>query len=303
MFLRESVLLCALFSALPVFAGEMPFGFSTELRCDEASGRVGFAEGAAILQNGSEASLLHQAPAASGARYESEAGDLVFWIKGDEALFSTDEGEQTCALIPDPSTWTARGNEPGWRIDVEDGKLAATLDYGEITLEKDLPDARLFDGALWYDWPDLSLFLRPSLCRDDMTGMTYPESVTLKYGGKMLRGCAGEALDVLAGPEWRVEDIEGAGIIDASHVTLAISKEARVSGSASCNRYMGALELGPEGLSFGPLAATQMMCPEALMAQEGRYLAALASVDWFEIDETGALVLYASGAPVITASR
>lgn len=52
------------------------------------------------------------------------------------------------------------------------------------------------------------------------------------------------------------------------------------------------------------LAGTTMMaCPEALMAQESRFLDALARVDGYRIDEAGTLVLTAAKSAAITAKR
>lgn len=304
MLFRESVFLIAVLSASPAFSGDLPFGFSTQVACETVAGRVGFAEGAAVLLDlGGEVSHLHQSVSASGAKYETEAGDLVFWIKGDEASLVAGGTEQACLLSLEALGWTAGGNEPGWRIGVTEGRLEALLDYGETGFDKDLPEARLFDGALWYDWPDLALFLRPTLCHDDMTGMPYPESVTLKRGEQVLRGCGGAPLALLSGSGWRIEDIAGQGVIDASDVTLTVSPEGQVSGQAGCNRYTGGVELTGEGLTFGPLASTRMMCPEALMVQEARYFELLSTVDRFDIDETGALVLYGLDEAVITARR
>lgn len=303
MLIRESVFLIALVSAVPAFSGDVPFGFSTQVQCEATSGRVGFADGAAILDLGTSLSVLHQSVSASGAKYESEAGDVIFWIKGNEAFFSSGETEQSCQLSQTSANWVARGNEPGWSLTVSDGRFEARLDYGETSLAKDLPEARLFEGALWYDWPDLSLFLRPTLCHDDMTGMPYPESVTLKRGDQVLRGCAGAPLQLISGAEWRIEDIFGQGVTDANQLTLSVVPEGRVSGTAGCNNYTGALDLTGEGLHFGPLAATKMMCSEPLMAQENRYFEALSSVDRFDIDDTGALVLYSLDTAVIIARR
>ncbi|WP_434289653.1 META domain-containing protein [Celeribacter sp. SCSIO 80788] len=303
MLIRESVFLLAVLSGSSAFSGDIPFGFSTQVACETVTGRVGFAEGAAILDLGGDISLLHQSISASGAKYETEAGDLVFWIKGDEASLVADGAQQTCQLSQEAFDWTAGGNEPGWRIGVAEGRLEALLDYGETSLDVDVPEARLFDGALWYEGLELSLFLRPTLCHDDMTGMPYPESVTLKRGEQVLHGCGGAPLALLSGSDWRIEEIAGQGVIDASDVTLTVSPEGQVSGQAGCNRYTGGVELTGEGLTFGPLASTRMMCPETLMVQEARYFEVLFTVDRFDIDETGALVLYSLDEVVITARR
>lgn len=105
--------------------------------------------------------------------------------------------------------------------------------------------------------------------------------------------------------EWQVEDIGGGGIIDSSHVTLDFSEAGRIAGSGGCNRYTAALAEDGGGLTIGPAAATRMACPEALMNQEQRFFDALSSVERYERDGTGALLLFASdgAGPVIVARQ
>ncbi len=69
---------------------------------------------------------------------------------------------------------------------------------------------------------------------------------------------------------------------DGSAVTLELSADGSVAGSATCNRYRGTYTVDEETISFGTLATTRMACPsEALAAQEAAYLAALATaVTW-----------------------
>lgn len=99
-----------------------------------------------------------------------------------------------------------------------------------------------------------------------------------------------QRLEQLLG-EWQVEDINGAGIIDSSHVTITFNEEGRVYGSTSCNRYSSDYELTNEGLTFGHSLATKMACPEALMNQEQKFLEVFNEINQFDIDETGALIL------------
>jgi heat shock protein HslJ len=126
--------------------------------------------------------------------------------------------------------------------------------------------------------------MAPGLCRDDMTGMPHPETVTITLEGRQLRGCGGDPRDLLTGAEWVVQDIEGRGIVDSSRVTLNFAEDGGLSGTASCNRYATRFEISGEGVSIGQIAATQMMCPEALMTQERAVFAALAAVGRFDID-------------------
>ncbi|MHB2168770.1 META domain-containing protein [Alsobacter sp. R-9] len=102
---------------------------------------------------------------------------------------------------------------------------------------------------------------------------------------------------------WVVEDIGGKGIVDRSRPTIAFSAEGAVSGSGSCNRFMGGFALHDANLSFTPLASTQMACPEALMKQEQAYFALLSAVTRYEIDATGALRLFTADGQSITARR
>ena len=66
--------------------------------------------------------------------------------------------------------------------------------------------------------------------------------------------------------------------------TLAFDGEGRVSGSGGCNRFTGSYTFTDGELSFGPLAGTKMMCPEAVMDQEDRFHRALGAVDRVERD-------------------
>ncbi|SFJ54329.1 META domain-containing protein [Celeribacter neptunius] len=297
---RFSHILIFTLLAAPAVA-EVPFGFSTRVACDAQHGVVGFAKEVAVLALGEDQIPLSQAISASGARYVSGEGDVEFWIKGDAASLEIGGASQSCTLTQRP--WVARGNEPGWLITVADGRLKALLEYGTRELELTPPEAELRDGALWYDLPEMEITVEKALCHDDMTGRPYPEQVMLDLEGTTLRGCAGNTMDLLTGREWRIEDIMGQGVVDNSQTTLLVGADGHLSGKASCNRYMGQMGLTGEGLDIGPLASTRMMCPEALMAQETRYLSALQSVDRFDIDETGALVLYSLDQAVITARR
>ena len=78
--------------------------------------------------------------------------------------------------------------------------------------------------------------------------------------------------------DWLVEDISGRGVIDNLQSTLRFDAKGRVYGIGGCNRFTGVVKSSGDGLSFGPLAATQMACPPAIADQESRYFAALAAV-------------------------
>ncbi|CTQ32271.1 serine hydrolase [Jannaschia rubra] len=107
----------------------------------------------------------------------------------------------------------------------------------------------------------------------------------------------------LLGAEWRVEDIAGRGVIDSSHVSLKFLADGRLAGSATCNRMIGNYETDDGTITIAVPGATMMACPEALMNQERLFLDLLPTVQGYEIDDTGALILTTEDGSTITARR
>lgn len=81
------------------------------------------------------------------------------------------------------------------------------------------------------------------------------------------------------------------------HLILSGQGE-RVSGSGGCNRLMGAYTLDGEKLGFARLASTMMACLGDGMAQEQRFLQALARVAGYSIRGEQLVMLDAAGQPV-----
>lgn len=65
--------------------------------------------------------------------------------------------------------------------------------------------------------------------------------------------------------------------------------EGRVSGSASCNRYMASFKIEGEQLQITPAATTSKACMGDVMKRESEYLAALVGVQQYQIDDQGQL--------------
>ncbi len=107
----------------------------------------------------------------------------------------------------------------------------------------------------------------------------------------MVAGCAGmwnsESVDgdSLVGTYWQVESVDSGGIIDNSMITVSFPEQGRIAGSTGCNRFMGNFVVSDKGkVSVSGLGSTRRACPEALMNQESKVLAALESTVKVEME-------------------
>lgn len=98
----------------------------------------------------------------------------------------------------------------------------------------------------------------------------------------------------LAGSEWLLEDLGGLGVVDNIQATLTFPEAGKVAGNGSCNRFFGSAEVSGDSIKLGPLASTRMMCPEAVMNQETKYINALQAAERFEW-KAPYLLIYSKG--------
>lgn len=291
----------------PVELGEImlspyqPMGFASTLRCGEERLRVGFFENRAVLETDTDRIILSQVRAASGAKFEDpDNPDIFYWSRGDTALVSlTGETLPECVAVPpEPDQpYRARGTEPFWSLTIAGGLVELIPNIGMTPVQARLPQAGLEGSDFVFDMAGAGMVLRLSetICRDLMSGTPYPQTVSVTWQDTVLEGCGGESMDLLAGMEWVVEEVDGTDVIDDSRLTLefdAITR--RLSGQGGCNRFNAAFDLSGEGLSIGPPAATRMACVAPLMEQEQQVFSLLQRLSRFDIDETGALLLFSN---------
>jgi heat shock protein HslJ len=98
----------------------------------------------------------------------------------------------------------------------------------------------------------------------------------------------------LASSEWLLEDLVGLGVIDNIQATLTFPEASKVAGNGSCNRFFGPAEVSGNAIKLGPLASSRMMCPEAVMNQEMKYMNALQTAGHFEWKDPY-LLIYCKG--------
>jgi heat shock protein HslJ len=286
----------------------MPLGFTSRMDCGGTLVDLSFAGSQARLRAGAETFDLDTVMSGSGARYsDGRTPETILWTKGNGAsvtLRGQDLPECQPALPAAFFPLTARGNEPGWVLTVTETGFVYDGDMGARRLEGPLPvPDPILGGAGFVVSDDFRFTVDQSLCRDTMSGMPFPVSVTLTEAGRSLSGCGGQPGDLITG-RWTVEALDGAALSETAEVDITFDpKSGRVFGTSGCNRFSGGFTLTGEGLGFGAAAGTMMACPEDQMAVEQAFLSGLTTISRFDIAADGALELYAADRVVIRARR
>ncbi len=284
--------------------------FRSTLQCGEQRITVDRTDGGLRLTVGDETFDLRPVAAASGAKYAAvDDPATTFWSKGDRALLEMrGQAYPECTTGDDAAqVFRATGNEPSWVLEMDDQEMTLLTDFGETRLAAPTPVPQATNDGKTYvatvGGKSLSVIISPRPCTDTMSGMPYPNTVTVRLDGETLRGCGGDPATLLRGAEWVVEDLDESGLIDRSRVTLNFGADGRVFGHASCNTYNGGYVLTGEGLTLSEIVTTMMACAPALMTQESRFLDFLKNAQRFEIGADGALILHTNDLRTIRARR
>jgi heat shock protein HslJ len=211
------------------------------------------------------------------------------------------------AAGPAISAVRARGNEPGWSVDLSESAVVLTTPDGEIRAGAPVLDTTFDDGAILFvasgEKGEIAVKVLDRVCTDSMSGMPHPQSVRVWSGGQELQGCGGEPASLLHGPEWTVDELDGKAPVKDSKITLNFGADGSLSGSSSCNRLATSYTLTGEGLSIAQGAGTMMACDQPVMEQEGAFLALLSKVSGFGVTDDGALLLKTADGKTIRARR
>ena len=102
----------------------------------------------------------------------------------------------------------------------------------------------------------------------------------------------------LEGTTWVLTSYDGPDVPDGVSVDLLL-EDGKASGRSGCNSYGGSYETSGDQLTFGPLAATQMACPQEQMDVEAAYLAALERTAGSAVDGDELVLSDAQGAELL----
>ena len=155
--------------------------------------------------------------------------------------------------------------------------------------------------------------MRPKMEGDGVHEVVIVETFQGAWPGERCAGAVDPA--PLIGTHWRLTALLGdaAGPVDPelrAHLVLeagggGANEENRARGSSGCNRFTGSYSQDRENVSFGPAAATRMMCaaPEGIMEQEARFLKALETAATARFEGDSLELRTATGALAVSARR
>ncbi|MPW30304.1 hypothetical protein F9L16_15055 [Agarivorans sp. B2Z047] len=117
---------------------------------------------------------------------QAPQADYLAKITPDEWQYLASEGPGCKLDIAELSAW---GNEPGWRIDIEDNKLLLSTLSGAAN--KTITRSGIDKGLhYWQAGSELYLSVSKQQCLDTMADSVYSYSAELTYKGKIYQGCA-----------------------------------------------------------------------------------------------------------------
>ncbi len=172
--------------------------------CDEFAFSIRTGPGELALYLPDRYVVLSQVRAASGAKYVE--GDIVFWNKGSEALLEIgnkvyDQCRANAVRVPRvkagryPVDLRATGNEPGWIIEVVEGRsIRLVMNYGQTELVFSAPaflktkTGRVLD--LTTEAHHLTVHIENIECQDTMSGALFNAAARVELDEKLYSGCA-----------------------------------------------------------------------------------------------------------------
>jgi uncharacterized membrane protein len=98
-----------------------------------------------------------------------------------------------------PVPFRARGNEPGWALEIGARDMTLLADYGELRLAAPAPAPSTSGDTTHYAARPQNHVIEVTvvhrLCHDGMCGFPSPSIVTVRLDGRELHGCGGERMD------------------------------------------------------------------------------------------------------------
>ncbi len=114
-----------------------------------------------------------------------------------------------------------------------------------------------------------------------------------------LAGTLAQAGTLLPGSRWQPVEMEATAVPADTGMFIGFGEDGRIEGHGGCNGFFGSYEVMGETLEIGPLGATRMACPEAIMDRELRFFEVLSRVHRYRRDGADLVLEDAAGTPVL----
>ena len=205
------------------------------------------------------------------------------------------------------------GNEPSWSVNLtEPGMARWSTPDGESVVYRGVATRHAFlPETLWRGSPaagrDLVVWLQDSTCTDNMSGNKLPVTARVSTpDGRFLSGCCRVPAAAAAGPPparlegaaWQLKELPGPQSAALGQLTRPVTirfESGRLSGFAGCNNFSGSYTLDGDQLKIGPVASTQMACPEPGSSIENAFHKALSGTLRYAVDGDDLSATTASG--------
>ncbi len=162
--------------------------------------------------------------------------------------------------------YRALGTEPFWSLTIARGRMRLS-EPGRPDAVIATPPLRRTRAGRRYASRAVVVEIVRAACSDGMSDRRYPERVTVRWRGRVLKGCGGMAQRgeasapvALDGTEWRIDTIDGRRVtLGPRAVTLRFAGD-RLTGQAGCNRLNARWRLDRGRLAITEIAMTRRAC-------------------------------------------
>ena len=222
-------------------------------------------------------------------------------------------GLSGAAAADEASPLICFGNEPSWSVDLTETGVArySTPDQSPVPYKGKATRHAFLKESVWRGSGasgDLVVWMQDKTCSDGMSDTQHPVTARVSLpDGRFLSGCcrvparnaAAVAPVPLEGTAWQLEEIGGPKPVSAQGLARPVTlrfESGRLSGYSGCNNFSGGYRIEDGRLAVGPVASTQMACPEPGASIERAFHQALAGTLQYSIDGDALTLASASGA-------
>jgi uncharacterized membrane protein len=210
------------------------------------------------------------------------------------------------AASPAPD-YRALGTEPFWSLTIARGGMRLS-EPGRPDAVMATPPLRRTSAGRCYASRAVVVEIVRGACSDGMSDRRYPERVTVRWRGRVLKGCGGMAQGgeasapvVLDGTAWRIDTIDGRRVtLGPGAVTLRFEGD-RVTGQAGCNRLAARWRLDRGHLAITEIAMTRRACVGESERIETRFTTLAAAP--LAVTRQGEAIVLSNAAGAMTLAR